>query len=954
MQITNYNPYLLGLFGGSNDTADMTSLAIMAKNPLDSATVAAISNPQPPAAPWASTETAQQAAANVQSALAGHNIIGNSTALTATPQVTGSAANDAKALNYNQDYQKLFNLYQGLSTLSDLATRAQTKNLSQTDQDQLSKAFAAGLSQVSTFIDTTKFNNLRLALGTDRSSVSASLKISTGDSSYETPPLANSLTDDVAAWDGNVQFNIAIKQVNTTTNIPIDLSALGSQPRSVANVITYINQQLAAAGLATRFASNRFPGQAQTVTVNGKAVTISPAQDQYGMKVNVSSGETVTFSAPQTAGAVYMTQMSGDPNPDSDPTTNDGVTQAQLLKFQTDTNSVPAPPQNPSQPNYVDGRVFAENLDPNIVSVRSSQVGSDGSVYMLANVKGSVNGGSGINGTQDVALMKYDSAGHLIYTRDLGAQDSASGLSLAVSADGKVAIAGSITGGLNGAVEGALNSDGNSSFADNSDSFVTLYDASGQEVWTERRGSRLNDEADQVAFGADGTVYVAGRAQGQMPGQGSPIGDYDGYVEAFATSSTGKPTATFTQTYGTTGPDKPQGMVVSGNNLITATVENGHAVLRSFDNTTGALVATRDLGNLQGGSIAGLALNGNQVVIAGTASNGALSVGTTTSNPSGGSDAFVAQVSADLSTQPTDAIAYYGGSGDDRATAVTVSNGQVYIVGIAGTDLPGQAPLGKQDGFLAAIDVASGNVTYSRRFTAKDGVAAPSSIAASATGASALDLMGLPSGSLTTTVSQQVSTQSSLRPGDQFTIKAGGITRTVTIDKGETLDTLVQKINRASGFEATASIIHNLDGTKQLKVVPAYDSVTVEIGPGPDGKNALTQLGLQEGDLNLTKLVNGTSVPADGGSKIYGLGLSSNLNLSDPTQIQHALATVGTAMGNVRSAFRDLSNLENPPPANAGTNSGSVPTYLSNQIANLQAGLARLTGGSSSTASLLA
>jgi hypothetical protein len=732
--------------------------------------------------------------------------------------------------------------------------------------------------------------------------------------------------------------------------VPIDLSGLGAAPRSLANVITYVNSQLAAAGVDTRFASNRFPGQPQTITVGGKPVTVGPAQDQFGFKVNVGVAETVTFSAPQTAGAVYLAQTVGDPNPDKDPTTNDGTTQAQLLKFQTDTTSVPSPDQIAGQPNFVDGRVFADNLDPNVVTVRSTQVGSDGSVYMLADVKGTV-AGQAIEGGQDVALLKYDSAGQLIYTRTLGASDSASGLSLAVSATGQVAVAGSLTGDLLGATEGALNSGATGAFAANTDSFVTLYDGSGQEVWSERRGSRLNDEANQVTFGADGTVYVAGRAQGQMPGATTPSGDYDGYVEAFKTDATGKPSVAFTQSFGTAGPDKPQGLVVNGSNLITASVESGHAVLRSFDISSGTpvLAATRDLGDLQGGSIAGLTMNGGQLVVAGTTANGALSAGAVTRAASGGSDAFVAQVSADLSSQPSDAIAYYGGAGDDRATSVAVSGSQVFVAGVAGTDLPGQPAVGKQDGFLASIDVASGSITWSRRFTGKDGMAAPTAIAAAPAGASVLDRLGLPAGTLTTTDSPQLTAQSSLRPGDQFTIKAGGgLTQTITIDSGETLDSLVTKINRASGFEATASVFHNLDGTTQLKIVPTYGGINVEVGPGPLGKDALPTLGLSEGVINLLTTKNGLSAPADGGAKIYGLGLSSNLNLNDPGQITHALAQVSASMAVVRTAYRDLSNLENPPPK-TGSSSGGVPTYLTNQIANLQAGLARLTAGQSST-----
>src|SRR5262249_22116567 len=115
----------------------------------------------------------------------------------------------------------------------------------------------------------------------------------------------------------------------------------------------------------------------------------------------------------------------------------------------------PAAPQN-GQANYVPGQVFTQNLGPNIGTIHAEQVGSDGSLYVLADVSGTVNGQT-INGTQDVALLKYDSAGNLIYTRTMGASSTASGLSLAVSSTGQVAVAGQVTGELQGSTDGALN-----------------------------------------------------------------------------------------------------------------------------------------------------------------------------------------------------------------------------------------------------------------------------------------------------------------------------------------------------------------------------------------------------------------------------------------------------------------------------------------------------------------
>jgi hypothetical protein len=86
---------------------------------------------------------------------------------------------------------------------------------------------------------------------------------------------------------------------------------------------------------------------------------------------------------------------------------------------------------------------------------------------------------------------------------------------MAISDDGQVAIAGSVAGGLSGATNGPINSDSAGTLTD---SFVTLYDAKGDETWTVRRGGMLEDEATAVAFGQDGVVYVGGRTKSDIPG----------------------------------------------------------------------------------------------------------------------------------------------------------------------------------------------------------------------------------------------------------------------------------------------------------------------------------------------------------------------------------------------------------------------------------------------------
>ena len=901
-----------------------------------------------PTPPWTTQETAQQSSAAVTAALAGHKIVDESAAQLDLP---GASA----------DYKKLFALYQGLGTLSDMANQIKATGTSSIEKTQLQKAFTAGMTEVSSYISSSSFDKLRLTQGTAATSDKTALTVPNLATVYNTPPLATSSSDSSPAFEGDVKFNIEVKRLSQTYEVPIDLSAMPDQTRSISNVVNYVNDQLKAAGLETRFGTTRIPGQPQQITAGSQTITLPAGPDQWALKVTAGTGETITFGAPQTAGAVYLAQQVGDANPDHDTTTNDSTVHQQLLKFQTDTDQVASPLQVPGQANFVDGRVFADNLDPSVTTVHAQTVAPDGSVYMLADVNGTVDGQS-IKGSQDVALMKYDAAGHLVYTRTLGAASTASGLSLAVSADGQVAIGGSVSGSLDGATNGALNSGATGAYAGANDSFVSLFDKDGQEVWTQRRGASQDDQVNQVAFSADGkTVYVAGQSKSAMPGGGAAQGDWDGYIEAFGTSATGKVSTLFTQNFGSSGPDKPKGLVVDGSTVTVASNENGHGVLRQFDISSGAPqeTNTRDLGDLEGGDIVGLAQDTNgQLVVAGSTGNPLLSVGTVTSAASGGQDAFVARIGSDLNASASDRLAYYGGSGNDKATAMAVSNGQVWIAGTAGTDLPDdQAPVGVQDGFLANIDVNSGAVDWSRRFTGTSQKAAPTAIAVAPQGASVLDRLGLPTGTLDFDTSQQVTAVSSVRAGDQFTISANGqVAQTVTIDAADTLDTLALKIRRASGFMADVSVTATLDGQHQLTIKPVTNNAVLQFGAGKGDTDGLQGLGIPVGVVRATTTTSdGKTIAADGKPNIYGLSLPSDLNLSDADQVSHALAELSAAQDVIRSAYKDLvaaatpKAQQNAAAAAAAASSGSVPAYMTAQISNYQAALDRLTGGSSSS-----
>jgi hypothetical protein len=922
------NAYYLskaGILQGASGSGSTTTSA---------ASIAAQHTHAAPPAPWNTTSAAKAAPVLAAKVLEGQSFIS-----------TNSAQLDVQGAS--GDYQSLFSVYQGLTALEGLTEQMLAKGATTTGNARIAATFNKGVGQVSTYVDSLKLSHLRLSTGTVSTKDASSIAPPTEKDIYTTAAIySGDPSAEVPAFQGNVQFSINVKKFNgTTANVAIDLSQLGTTPRTIGNVVNYINSQLKAADVLTRFASNPLPNPPQTVKVGTKTITLPAGPPQYALKITTDSSETVSFAALSTAPAVYVTQTAGNPSG----ATGVAAPVQQLLKFQATDPSNPSPPPaasvRPGTANSVAGEVFNSTLASTVASAKATATAPDGSVYVLANVTGTT-AGQTIQGTQDVALQKYDSTGNLIYTRTLGAANAATGYTLAVSSTGQVAIAGQVNGALD------PNTPGNAAGAD---SFVTVYDNQGQELWTQAHGGLGVSQANAVAFGADGSVYVAGQTSGALPGA-TPEGGQDGYLQGF--SSTGKPQ--FTTQFGTAGTDTATSLAVDGSTVIVGGVESGHGVVRNFAlQPSGAptLTATRDLGDLNGGAISGVAVNAGQVVVAGNTANPALNVGTVTTPASGGQDAFVATLGVSLAAAPTDAVSYFGGSGNDTVTGLAVANGQAYITGSSSGGLPGQPALpnlGAKEGFVTGIDLSSGAVTWSQTFKGQDGYAAPESIAVSATGASVLDRLGLPNGTIQTTGSQLLTAATSVRAGDQFQIRTsqGGSPATVTIDAADTPQTLTTKIQRAAGFNVKVAVTPS-GGKNVLTVTPVNNHSTVELLPGATGKDALDALGLNAGVVQTPSSLNaknGTLNATTGIAKnTYGLNIAGDFNLTTPAGIKAAQSTLKGAIAKVQTAYNDLVNAGKPKAPAAHT--GPPPAYLTSEIANYQAGLNRLTGGASASGS---
>ena len=384
-------------------------------------------------------------------------------------------------------------------------------------------------------------------------------------------------------------------------------------------------------------------------------------------------------------------------------------------------------------------------------------------------------------------------------------------------------------------------------------------------------------------------------------------------------------------------------------------MQNGDAVVQSYQiQSHGAptLSATRDLGALQGGNVAGVAVNADgSIVVAGSTHNGALSAGTVTNAYAGGEEAFVANLSANLAPSSSDTLSYYAGTGGDvRVSAVTTAGGQAYI---AGQVVGSSGGTTTYQGFAAQIDPQTGVSGWSDQYSGLDNKVAPTSIAVSATGASSLDALGLPSGPLDFAPTQTTSTtasstlpgllnasseqtlvaNSAVRAGEQFTVKTNysGTPQTITVSASDTLQTLAAKIGQATGYQATATVATGAGGIQELNVKPNFPGVQITIGAGPAGANALPALGLTEGVVTTNAYAkasnaNATTSSASANSLManYALGISSTMNISTAAGAKHAQSVLTAAVITVKQIY---SNMTTPPSTSTSTSTGPAPAY---------------------------
>ena len=262
-----------------------------------SSSTSTTNNPTPP---WTYKATAQQTNSLVEAAMSGQSLFNPNAA-------------QISVANASPNYKNLFALYQGVTALQDLANQAATTGETTGQLTQLQTAFSAGLGQLQTYLGASPFRGFNVAQGAVATQVQSTAGVAAETDTYNTGVLVSgSSSTPVQAFQGNVQFAMTVTLPSGKQKVVnFNLADMGSTPRSLSNVVNYLNGQLSAAGVTTKFSVNLTQGKASTTTINGQKYTTPAGPNQYSLQLNGNPIEKISLSAPTTAPAVYVTQTAG-------------------------------------------------------------------------------------------------------------------------------------------------------------------------------------------------------------------------------------------------------------------------------------------------------------------------------------------------------------------------------------------------------------------------------------------------------------------------------------------------------------------------------------------------------------------------------------------------------------------------------------------------------------------
>jgi hypothetical protein len=431
------------------------------------------------------------------------------------------------------DVQTAFTTYKALDRLRLLAETASATTTSSSQRTVLQTAFAKGLDDLQGYLSTAPSDLLTLAFGQPARRAESVAMISPATLTATTVAgngVATARDAPLAGLTGTEQFRVNLSKSSGSDSLVVDLSGT-PQPPTLDSVATAINAAIAAVPARDTSGNvvldtNGVPEQRWS----GVSFTPTKSNGKWGLTLNTNGLEKVSLDQVSARDAVMVaTGVTGLDFPTATRVMRIGdaagamtrqtvgsIAGVDSVATQQAALAAEAKPASTTSTSTTTATTPANVLAPTTASGIATDAA--GFSYMVGTSSGDL-GSNLSDGNDDLMLVKLDSEGKQVWQRSLGATGSAQGAAVTIAPDGGIVVAGTVTGNLDG-----TNSDG--------DMMVAKFDANGDEKFTKLVRATGADSASAVAVGADGSIFVGGRAS---------TGDGDAFVARFSATTGAMP-----------------------------------------------------------------------------------------------------------------------------------------------------------------------------------------------------------------------------------------------------------------------------------------------------------------------------------------------------------------------------------------------------------------------------
>jgi flagellin-like hook-associated protein FlgL len=755
----------------------------------------------------------------------------------------------------------LFVIHNGIRKLQALADAAAQDGVSASDRAAFQKRIEKGILELNTHVNGTKLDGAYLLAGKRVTSLTTDIA-GNGQGQYDSKVLASGASGAVpVSFEGDRKFDLTVTKAGVATTLNIDLAGMGTTERTTLNVTSFINNQLFAAGFDSRINAieTKVPKPAPSTDPKAPKPPVTPDKYEQRLRVTVAIGEGLKFTA-----------AAGDAEPAlfvAGARTLDNRTQSVVSRL-TDLGGA-------TTTAAFDTTLSA--LGSATATARAMAKGPDGSVYVIADATGKTNG-QNPKSSRDVVMMKYDTTGQVVWTRALGSAAPAEGFSIAVGANGTIAVAGAVDGKADKA---------NSTTGDQRDSFVAAFDKEGRDLWYHQQGAIGNDSASHVTVADDGRVFVVGTTTESYGGAGT-LGGKDVFLQGF--EATGA--VAFTNSLGSAGDDAPAGLVLQNGDPLVVWNQADGPRMASFDGLSGSAIGSADPLAATGlGKVGSVAVDeSGRLFLAGAAT---------------GSSTNDQVVGLDLSTNSV----LFTAQSTSAIRSITAAGGQIAYATDASVIIPATATTAETTGRetrVIGLSAQTGAAIFDRATAASATGAVSMTLVAQSS--KSLDALGLPEGDLLFGDTSKLTDRTGLRPGDSFNIAVNDrAVKKIEIAAGETMRTLAAKISRVLLRDGKAEV-RTVKGNESLVITP-FSGDSISISGGPTVNDALKQLGLEPG----VAIARAPIAPAGAKSvstppPVVALEIPTSGDVSDKAKAKTLADGFDAVLRRIRIGYREVSD----------------------------------------------